>query len=256
MYGKLYVFEGIDGAGKSSAVESVANILNSNAVPAVAVKNITKGPLGVLLRDIINHKEPYVNDRYIANLFLAELHNVVEEIKVYLDQGIIVLCDRWFYSTIAYLDDSLFSDIVGMAKFDIKPDLTFYIDVKPDVAIKRLHLRGDNSVGDVFTTIDKAKKQSELYSSIMLFYSGCETFDKHCFKIIDGGQVMSYVVHDIIAEIAPELIQEALSKSAKRFNDNSHYGTGLLDNQESRLTARKEFIENQNYHRRVIRRST
>jgi dTMP kinase len=243
--GELYVFEGIDGAGKSSALESVYKILKSQDVDVVTVKNITKSPLGVLLRDIINHKQPYLNDRYIANLFLAELHNVIEDIKQHLQNGTTVLCDRWFYSTIAYLDDKLFGDIAVMAKYDIKPTKTFFINVPVEIANERLIARGDNSIGDAFTTIEKAQQQQKSYYKIMNYYSRHCGTDKHIFVEIDGTQVMSYVVMDIISEIKPELIQEELSIASKKFIRNSHYGVGYLDNQNSRLTAKKEFIKNQ-----------
>jgi dTMP kinase len=210
MYGRLYVFEGIDGAGKSSALETVKNLLIAKDYDVVTVKNISDGRIGKLLRDIINHKEPYLNDYYIANLFLAELHIIVEEIKKHLTDGKIVLCDRWFYSTIAYLDDELFYHIIEMAKFDIKPYNTFYVNVAPKVAIDRLHARGDNSVGDVFTNIDKSTKQYRRYHKLINYYTECAPCVSHWFTVIDGEKDAASVAETIFKKIEDDTYKISL----------------------------------------------
>lgn len=241
--GKLYVFEGIDGAGKTSAMASVHKLLEAKGETVVSVQNITQGLLGKLLRKIIIHEEPYINDRYIACLFLAELHNVVDGIKVYLNEGFTVLCDRWFYSTIAYLDSELFYPIINMANYDIKPDIIFYISVTPEVAINRLHDRGDNSVGDVFSTMDKAIKQIEQYNRIIGFYTGYETFDKHRFSIIDGEEMMSSIAETIFNQIEEDLFESKLLTFHETLGEIStakyHIGVDYAADVELNLTPCK-----------------
>lgn len=113
-------FEGGDGAGKSTAVQSVATALASNGIRAIVTRQPGDGPLGPSIRQLLLHREmPALCELF---LFLADRNQHVERIvRPALERGDVVLCDRYGDSTVAYqgyargLDVALLKELNGLA---------------------------------------------------------------------------------------------------------------------------------------------
>ncbi len=138
--GLLIVFEGIDGAGKTTQVDLLEKFFVSIAVPTVRSKEPTDGAWGKKIRDsATNGRMPLEEELHAFTEDRKE--HVRDLISPALADGKIVILDRYFYSTVAYQGmnganaDTIASSMIE--QFPI-PDVVFLIDVPVDLGISRV----------------------------------------------------------------------------------------------------------------------
>ena len=150
--GKFVIFEGGEGSGKSTLIQNLKNYLDAHKVDYV----ITREPGGLKLcediRNILKYSTEKIGLRAELLLFSASRAQLVDDfIKPNLDAGKLVLCDRFYDSTRVYqgyaanVDDDEVMKITNFATAGLVPDLTFYLDIDPEVAFKR---KGGQDKGD------------------------------------------------------------------------------------------------------------
>ncbi|TVR07912.1 MAG: dTMP kinase [Phormidium sp. GEM2.Bin31] len=153
MAGQLIVFEGIEGAGKTTQLQRAAAWLRSQvAVPVLT----TREPGGTLLGQELRHLLLKVRDadeiapRSELLLYASDRAQHVEQyLKPNLAQGAIILCDRYTHSTLAYqgygrqLDLELIQQLNAIATGGLQPDLTVWLDLAPEVGLQRIQQRGE-----------------------------------------------------------------------------------------------------------------
>lgn len=160
--GKFIVVEGLDGSGKTTLIENIVNSLNG-IVPIKSLIDIL--PRGKCIRECIGNKEHYGNDLSIALLYLSETTRVKDIIEEYLKNGVDVIVDRWFYSTMAYTNNKYIDIIDNVSKYLPNIDMTIYVDVDLDTIVKRL----SNRLGeDVFTNKDKLVNVGNCYKELKM----------------------------------------------------------------------------------------
>lgn len=103
--GKFIVFEGLDGCGKTSQIDILARRLKEKGEKVYVTAEPTNYETGLYLRRILS--ESLEKDIYLlAALFLADriehITHPEKGIKKYLDDGYTVICDRYYYSSLAY----------------------------------------------------------------------------------------------------------------------------------------------------------
>ena len=162
--GLFIVFEGIDGSGKSSCMEDVASALEKN-FDVVRTAEPTKGGIGMLLRsstDLLPVTE--------ALLFVADRAEHTGQITKWVDDGKVVLCDRYYASTLAYqsveMDGHLLDGRWLKAlndKVTVEPDITFLFDIDPEISMERIGTRGTMSK---FERLEYLKGVRKRYLSI------------------------------------------------------------------------------------------
>lgn len=132
-------FEGVDGGGKTTQIIKLAEHLRNCNLPVCATFEPGATKLGEFLREQILHSER-LSELTELMLFLADRCDHVNRIiKPALDNGEIVLCDRYSDSTYAYqvcgrglndrIDKQLFYDISSVVTSNLEPDLTFLFDL-------------------------------------------------------------------------------------------------------------------------------
>lgn len=146
MSGAFIVFEGIDGAGKTTVSGMVAKRLLSDGFKPIQ----TAEPSGGFVGKIIREGRPDVSQLTEAYLFCADRADHTEKVSGLAADGWVVLCDRYFASTIAYQSASLNGDsedvgwLIDLSKpFTGKPDATILLDIDPTVAMERAKSRGE-----------------------------------------------------------------------------------------------------------------
>lgn len=160
--GKFIVVEGLDGSGKTTLIENIVNSLNG-IVPIKSLIDIL--PRGKCIRECIGNKEHYGNDLSIALLYLSETTRVKDIIEEYLKNGVDIIVDRWFYSTMAYTNNKYIDIIDNVSKYLPNIDMTIYVDVDIDTIVKRL----SNKLGeDVFTNKDKLVNVGNCYKELKM----------------------------------------------------------------------------------------
>ena len=138
--GRFIVFEGIDGSGKSTQIQNISKRLKAENLKVYTTFEPTDGPVGSLIRQMLSG-EIATDQRTIASLFAADrtdhLTNQKNGIKQKVDQGEIVLCDRYYFSSYAYhaqyIDMEWVIHANSLNAEILKPDLTIFIDADPEI---------------------------------------------------------------------------------------------------------------------------
>jgi dTMP kinase len=150
MQGKLIVFEGPEGCGKSTQAQKMLEFIRVNGKKVVLLREPGGTAISEKIRTIIldpSHSAMAAK----AELFLYEAARaqvVEEKIKMFLDKGYIVLLDRFFLATIVYqgygrgLDRKVIRMLNTFAADGLIPDATIVFDVSPKEAGRRIQLRG------------------------------------------------------------------------------------------------------------------
>lgn len=107
--GKLFIFEGPDGVGKTTLVESTCDLLRENNIPFISLSfpGKTPGTLGYLI-DRVHHSPAELDVKQITPLAVQALHiaahlDAIEtRIKPALNKGVSVILDRTWWSTLVY----------------------------------------------------------------------------------------------------------------------------------------------------------
>ena len=164
--GALIVFEGIDGAGKSTQMRGLVAWLKALGWDVVADREPTDQPHGRRLREsaVTGRLSPSEE----LDLFIADRRqHVAEVIGPALDQGQVIVLDRYYHSNAAYqgsrgLD---WRDILRRNEdFAPRPDLVLWLDVDPAVSGARIRGRGD--AANQFERIDQLQRCREIYASL------------------------------------------------------------------------------------------
>lgn len=138
--GKFIVFEGIDGAGKTTQAKLLYEFLKEKNVPVVLTKEPTDGKIGRLLNYFLN-KEEKINNYALQLLFTADRADHLEKVILpNLKKGKTIICDRYFFSTIAYglLEINDFFWLKTLNKNFPVPHITFFLDLPVEESLKRI----------------------------------------------------------------------------------------------------------------------
>lgn len=141
----LITFEGPEGAGKSTQAKLLLQFIQESGRKAVLVREPGGTPLGDRIRDIVKHAhELTLSPRSEVLLFAASRAQLVDEvIRPRLGEGYMVICDRFADSTLAYqgygrgLPLDKIESVLELASNGVTPDLTFLLDLPPDVGLVR-----------------------------------------------------------------------------------------------------------------------
>lgn len=151
MSGKLIVFEGIEGCGKTTQLARSRQWLTSRVqVDVISTREPGGTQLGAGIRQLLLHSdEETVCDRAELLLYAADRAQHVEAfLRPHLERGAIVLCDRYTDSTIAYqgygrgLDRTLIDQLNQTATGGLQSDLTVWLDIDVEAGFERMKQRG------------------------------------------------------------------------------------------------------------------
>lgn len=166
--GKLIVFEGIDNSGKDTALVFLKNAFINSGRLVTVIPSVTSTPIGREIRLTSTGKtDRPVNPHQLIVLFIADFYNKLAMIEDALSQGHIVLCSRWYTTTLAYSQaDSSITAIERMIVTDIKPDILFYMDISVEESVKRAK-RDKHKPKDIYTTLPYLKRAKMLYDIVL-----------------------------------------------------------------------------------------
>ena len=144
MMGRQGVFiciEGLDASGKTTHAHRLVRSLLERGYEAIYTTEPSSGQIGKFVRKHILQRKERVSTVVEALLFAVDrLDHVERIIKPAIKRGKVVVSDRYFYSSLAYQGATgLNLDwIEEINRFALSPDLAIYIDVPPEIVIKRL----------------------------------------------------------------------------------------------------------------------
>ncbi len=143
--GLFVTFEGPEGGGKSTQLATLADFLEARGVSVVRTREPGGTPIGEQIRRILlDHANQGMHPRAEVLLFQASRAQHVEElICPALEQGKVVLCDRYADSTLAYqgygrgTDLETLAQVVAYATGGLTPDLTLLLDLPVEEGLRR-----------------------------------------------------------------------------------------------------------------------
>lgn len=140
----LITFEGIDGAGKSTQIKELVHYLTARGVELITLREPGGTTVAEKIRQLLLESAHDITPIGELLLFSASRTELVQEIvKPALASGKTVILDRFFDSTTAYqgygrgIDLELLRSIIEISTCGIAPDITFYLDLEPEEALKR-----------------------------------------------------------------------------------------------------------------------
>jgi len=139
--GFFICIEGLDASGKTTQALRLVRNLRRRGFKAVYTTEPSSGEIGRFIRACILQRRKRVPSVVEALLFAVDrIDHVERRIKPALQEGKVVVCDRYMFSSIAYQGATGLNMrwIEGINRAAIPPDLAIYLDVPPEVVVKRM----------------------------------------------------------------------------------------------------------------------
>ena len=138
MKGKFITVEGCEGVGKSTQLRLLKEYFEREGIEAIFTREPGGTPIAERIREILLDKKLAVSPIIEAELFaVARMEHINNRIKPALEEGKIVVCDRYLDSSLAYQGvargigiDEVY-EINAYARDNCMPDLTIFIDMDP-----------------------------------------------------------------------------------------------------------------------------
>jgi dTMP kinase len=196
-------FEGIDGSGKSTQSKLLAEKLKQEGFKIYSTFEPTDSPIGSVIKNIFRHRIE-ADHRTIAGLYVADrldhLLNKTNGILMKMEEGYTVVTDRYYFSSYAYQGTHMSLDWViqanSLSAELLRPDLTIFIDVPPDVCMQRLS-EGRDMI-QLYESLDNLHNVRKKYF---------EAFDKlkdlENIFIVDGNRPFDAIANDVWNKVYP-----------------------------------------------------
>jgi dTMP kinase len=201
MAGLFITLEGMDGAGKSTHIPTMLNLLAASGREVVATREPGGTPLGEQLRELLLHQEMHVETESLL-MFAARAEHLQQLILPALARGAIVLSDRFTDASYAYqcgargLPLAKMQALENWVQGDLQPDLTLLFDVPVEVSLQRL--AGAR-------TPDKFEAQgAEFFARLRAQYLARAAEFPQRFRVIDANRSLEQVkksVEEIILSL-------------------------------------------------------
>lgn len=199
--GKFISFEGLDGAGKSSHVDSVAAMLRRRGLTVVVTREPGGTALGEKLRSILLAESMHVETETLL-MFAARREHVAQVIEPALSRGHWVLSDRFTDATRAYqgggrgVPARKIETLARWVHATVNPDLTFLFDLPPAVAKARLER---SRAPDRFE-----REKAEFHRRVRATYLRTARAQAERFRVLDAtltSKTINKILEDIISTI-------------------------------------------------------
>jgi len=191
----LIVFDGIDGNGKSTQAALLKEWLEARGLKVFTTSEPSKSEYGQRIDELLRKKQAssLPKERWIE-LFTQDRNENIKEIRAALQENSIVICDRYYYSTLAYqLDEEQWQ---SYAEQFLKPDMAFIIDVPVDLALERTKEKYRRT-GERRAYFERPEILRKVRQKFLLL----PRYLKDNIKIINGDRPISVVSKDIKKEV-------------------------------------------------------
>jgi len=181
------VFEGIDGAGKSTQIKMLKDWLESNGFRVETLVEPTDSEVGKLIRRILQRPDATTDrvQKTLGLLFAADRMLIMDKLE---DDSKIFISDRSFISSLAYQEPAEWIEVLN--RYAKKPDLLILLDLDVKKAVAR------TSGGDTFENVEFLTGVKENYLKLAQNYE---------HQIIDASNGVNKVSSDIKKAVAPYL---------------------------------------------------
>ncbi len=197
MKGKFLTIEGVEGVGKSTNLESIKQILESESINFIA----TREPGGTLIAEKIrtllleHHQEKLCELSELLLVFAARAQHIEVVIKPALEAGTWVLCDRFTDATYAYqgggrgLNSNTISELENLTQGTLRPDFTLILDLDPEIGLSRAKNRGE---------LDRIElEKTDFFKKVRASYLDIAKREPERCKVVDASRSIEVVSNDV-----------------------------------------------------------
>ena len=198
MQKQLFIaFEGIDGSGKSTQVKLLTEKLIAAGHQVYSTFEPTDSPIGSLIRNIFKGRMA-ADHQTIAALNVADrldhLHNAINGLLKKKEEGFTIITDRYYFSSYAYHGVHVDIDWViaanALSAAIMKPDINIFIDVAPEVSMKRL-----NSTRGTIELYETLENLQQVRNKFLEAFDKLKDVEK--IATIDGNQTVQAIAKDV-----------------------------------------------------------
>ena len=195
MKGKFIVIEGIDGAGGETQSKLLFEFLENKCIPSVRLSYPDySSPTGKFIDEYLHSKHELSAD-ILVMLHAVDRLKDKEKINKFLEEGKVVVADRWFTSTLAYQSAQGFPLGKMLKLGEIleipKPDIVIYLKISAETSIKR-KLGEKGSLDRVEKDMDFLEKVANVYDKL----SNENIFG--WWVVVDGNKSREQVASEIV----------------------------------------------------------
>ena len=199
MAGKFITLEGVDGAGKSTHIPFLADVLRASGKEVVLTREPGGTPLGEKLRELLLHENMHPETESLL-MFAARREHLAQVIRPALERGAYVLSDRFTDASFAYqcggrgVSTTKVEQLEQWVQGEFQPDLTLLFDLPVAVSTERLANarnpdRFEKEGADFFDRIRNA------------YLARAEQFPQR-FRVIDSGRSIPEIQAELQAILA------------------------------------------------------
>ena len=211
MSGLFITFEGIEGCGKSTQVERLAKRLAKEGHETLTLREPGGTPIGEAIRDVVKFPpghNPISPDTELLLMNASRAQLVQQAIRPALANGAIVLCDRFYDSSLAYqghgrgLDLAKVQKAIDLAIDGIKPNLTLLLDIPLSVSQARVsdRLQSTDEIQDQFD-----ESGTKFFERVLDGFHILAKAEPARFRIINGDKSVDNVTEEIWNSIQSHL---------------------------------------------------
>jgi len=197
MTGKFITIEGGEGAGKSTNIALIKQLLEQVGKQVVVTREPGGTPLGESIRGLLldARQTAMASDAELLLMFAARAQHLAEVIKPALAVGNYVLCDRFTDATYAYqgggrgLEMSRIAQLEQFVQGDLRPDLTVLLDIPIEQGMARAGQRGE---------LDRFEQQEmTFFHKVRTTYLALAQQHPARYRVVNAGQALETVQSDI-----------------------------------------------------------
>ncbi|MBS3742549.1 MAG: dTMP kinase [Candidatus Cloacimonetes bacterium] len=205
MKGKFITFEGVEGCGKSTQAQLLVNFFKYKGFDVLFTREPGGPPISEEIRKILlNKKNKEMHKLTEVFLYMASrAQHTTEWIIPALEQGKIVICDRYYDSTYAYqgnarkISKEVIDYLNHVATAGLEPDLTFILDLPVEIGLKRIKKLPENEDG-----IDRLEGESQkFHQDVRSSYIELAKKEPNRVILLDGLKKIKEIHKKIIANI-------------------------------------------------------
>jgi len=198
---RLIVLEGLDGAGTTTQARRLVEHLRRRGQRAHGTREPSDGPIGRLIREMLVGQHAVaagaIRQSTFGLLFAADrMDHLQREVEPQLAAGATVISDRWYHSSLAYQGTGADRDwITTLNARARRPDLTLFLQVRPEVAAQRRV-----AAGRVQELFEDLAMQQDVDAGYQATISELSALGER-IEVIDGELPMDAVFQQILAHV-------------------------------------------------------
>ena len=192
--GIFLTVEGIDGAGKSTHLDFIANEFSKRNLPFIVTREPGGTELGEQFRQILLHEQMHALTETIL-MFAARNEHLINKIVPQLNNGVSVICDRFTDATYAYqyggkgVSSKDIKVLESLVHPYLKPNITFIFDIDPKIARSRISNERE---------LDKFEQEKQsFFIKVRDTYLNLAREEPNRFFIINSNQAIDLIQNEL-----------------------------------------------------------